>query len=362
MIMKASQKSIFKILLIFFFLPGVCLPQENKGNSNISSSLNISGLYDTTKPVILVEYERESDASKVLMVDVLLTITDNEGLEEVIVDDQVIPLYGKREYQKVIKTPNQHNLSVSALDVNSNRTQTTTYINVLSTYVASKKLALVIGNSMYQYSAPLRNPKNDAYAMASTLEDIGFEVITVTDATKVEMMDALQEFSAKLQDMEVALFYYAGHGMQLRGKNYLIPVDAQYKNGVTDVEFESVNVEMLNKVMDTYVDTSNRLNLLILDACRNNPYRTWSRGGEAGLASMAAPSGTLVAFSTAPGSVASDGTGDNGLYTGELVKQLQISQRIEDVFINTRIAVERLSNGRQSPWELARLKGKYFLK
>ena len=269
---------------------------------------------------------------------------------------------GKHEYRKVIKTPNEHNLAVTARDINGNQAEATSFINVTSLYVASKKLALVIGNSQYEHSAPLRNPRNDARAMASTLRDLDFEVISVADVTKAEMENALKKFSARLKDMEVALFYYAGHGMQMKGKNYLIPVDAKYENGESDVEFESINVEMLTKVMDNYMGGSDRLNLLILDACRNNPYRTWMRGGESGLASMQAPSGTLVAFSTAPGSVASDGTGENGLYTGELIKQMQISQRIEDVFINTRIEVERLSNGQQSPWELARLKGRYFLK
>ena len=104
-----------------------------------------------------------------------------------------------------------------------------------------------------------------------------------------------------------------------------------------------------------------RLNLIILDACRNNPFRTWERGGENGLADMTAPSGTLIAFATSPGSTASNGNGRNGLYTGELIKQLKISQRIEDIFINTRNEVERKSGGSQSPWELGRLRGKYYL-
>jgi len=359
--MMWSLKKLFPFIILLF-IPLVCFPQNDQNKSNVSGGLDIRGMYDNSKPVIKIDYETETNKSSVLMVDVLVTITDFEGLEKVVIDDQVIQTKGQKEYQRVIKTPNKHILVVSATDINRNQSDTTSYIQVSSTYLASKKLALVIGNSSYQHSAPLKNPRNDAFAMTSTLKDLGFEVITETDATKEEMMDALKEFSSKLLDVEIALFYYAGHGIQVKGKNYLIPVDAQYKNGETDVEFESVNVEMLTKVMDTYIDSSDRLNLLILDACRNNPYRTWSRGGEEGLANMSAPSGTLVAFSTAPGSVAADGDGENGLYTGELIKQLRISQRIEDVFINTRNAVERLSNGQQSPWELARLKGRYFLK
>ena len=231
-----------------------------------------------------------------------------------------------------------------------------------STLLKSDKIALVVGNGSYLHSAPLRNPKNDAIAMSLTLEELGFQVIEVIDATRNVMMDALKEFSAGIKNTDIAFFYYAGHGMQVKGINYLIPIDAQFINGESDVEFESISVEMLTKIMNSYINSKDRLNLLVLDACRNNPYRTWSRGGDAGLASMSAPSGTLVAYSTAPGSVSADGTGNNGLYTGELIKQLRISQRIEDVFINTRNAVENKSNGTQSPWELARLKGQYFLK
>ena len=238
--METHGNSFLKTLLLFFFIPGICLAQQNR--SNVSKSLNISGLFDTSKPVIQIEYEQESPESNVLMVDVLVTITDNEGLDNIVMDEEVIQMSGQHEYRKVIKTPNEHNLAVTARDINGNQAEATSFINVTSLYVASKKLALVIGNSQYEHSAPLRNPRNDARAMASTLRDLDFEVISVADVTKAEMENALKKFSARLKDMEVALFYYAGHGMQMKGKNYLIPVDAKYENGESDVEFESINL------------------------------------------------------------------------------------------------------------------------
>lgn len=349
------------IVFVFAIHICYCFAQENKNKSNVSISIDVSGLYDNIIPTIMVSYEKELNKSNIIFVDVLVSVSDNEGLSKVHIDDEEFILEKAKDFKIVIKTSNNHELNVRAIDINNNQATITEFIKVSSFASLSKKLALVIGNSTYEHSAPLRNPKNDAIAMSSTLEELGFDVIREFDATRDQMLDAFKKFSAKISGVEIALFYYAGHGMQVESKNYLIPVDAEYKNGVTDVAFESINVEMMSMVMNNF-GRSDRLNLMILDACRNNPYRTWSRGGEAGLASMSAPSGTLIAYSTAPGSVASDGDGANGLYTGELIKQLKISQRIEDVFINTRNAVERLSNGRQSPWELARLKGKYFLK
>ncbi|MDW7691890.1 caspase family protein [Flammeovirgaceae bacterium SG7u.111] len=133
-------------------------------------------------------------------------------------------------------------------------------------------------------------------------------------------------------------------------------VNIQNKN---DVDFECVSVSKIQRIMET--SNAKRLNMIVLDACRNNPFRSWSRSGETGLADVAPPSGTLIAFATSPGSTASNGTGRNGLYTGEFINQLKKPQRIVDVFINTRVEVERKSGGRQSPWEFARLRGMYYL-
>ena len=222
-----------------------------------------------------------------------------------------------------------------------------------------KRVALVFGNSNYSSAANLGvNPINDANDIASTLKLLGFDVILKTDVNLSKMNDAIREFGQRNKDAEVALFYFAGHGMQVDRINYLLPIEVNIKDK-NDVNFECVNVSTIQKIMET--SNPDRLNLIILDACRNNPFRVWQRGGSTGLADMTPPSGTLIAFATSPGSTASNSSGRNGLYTGELVKQLKISQRIEDVFINTRIEVEKKSGGQQSPWELARLRGVYYL-
>jgi uncharacterized caspase-like protein len=172
------------------------------------------------------------------------------------------------------------------------------------------------------------------------------------------MKNAVYAFGDRIQDVDVSLFYYAGHGLEVDGSNYLVPVDANIQSAL-DVKQKAIPLNAILKTME--LTNEQGLNMIILDACRNNPFPTGKRGGS-GLGKVNAPSGTLIAYATDPGSVASDGTGKNGLYTGELVKQLKISQRIEDVFMNTRNHVEEISKGAQRPWEEARLKGIFYLR
>lgn len=194
--------------------------------------------------------------------------------------------------------------------------------------------------------------------MTATLKRLGFEVMTVENGTYEEMKSAVYAFGDRIQDVDVSMFFYAGHGIEVDGVNYLIPVDADVQSHL-DVKQKCIPLTGILNTMEFANDEG--LNMIILDACRNNPFPTGKRGG-AGLARVSAPSGTLIAYATDPGSVASDGDGANGLYTGELVKQLNISQRIEDIFMNTRNSVEQLSGGKQRPWEEARLKGVFYLK
>lgn len=222
--------------------------------------------------------------------------------------------------------------------------------------VSEKRLALVIGNAAYQNSGELRNPVNDANLMATTLQDLGFTVIKRTDATKKQMDNAILDFWRKLGNCNVALFYYAGHGVQLNGINYLLPVDTQLEDRLS-VEIEAVDV---NKIVNKFEYYPENINIVILDACRNNPFRSWVRGGMRGFTAIPAPSGTIIAFATSTGATASDGTGSNGLYTDKLAQQIKIEQRIEDVFINTRIAVQQASGGNQSPQEWSQLTGKFY--
>lgn len=221
-----------------------------------------------------------------------------------------------------------------------------------------KRMALVIGNATYQYSNKLNNTINDAKEMEATLKDLGFQVLTVYDGDYENIKNAIYSFGDQISDADISLFYYAGHGLEVEGTNYLIPVDANIQSAL-DVKQKSLSLTGVLRTMEFSNDEG--LNMIILDACRNNPFPTGKRGGS-GLARVQAPSGTLIAYATDPGSTASDGDGANGLYTGELVKQLRISQRIEDVFMNTRNEVEKKSGGRQRPWEEQRLKGVFYLK
>jgi WD40 repeat protein len=221
-----------------------------------------------------------------------------------------------------------------------------------------KKVALVIGNASYQHTNKLNNTVNDANEMASTLSQLGFDVIKITDGNYEQMKNAVYAFGDRVQDVDVSLFYYAGHGLEVEGTNYLVPVDADIQSAL-DVKLKTIPLPGILRTIE--VTNHEGLNMIILDACRNNPFPTGKRGG-AGLARINAPSGTIIAYATDPGSVASDGAGAHGLYTGELIKQMKISQRIEDVFMNTRNHVEDISKGAQRPWEEARLKGVFFLR
>jgi hypothetical protein len=172
--------------------------------------------------------------------------------------------------------------------------------------VATKpaRSALVIGNGAYE-RMPLKNPVNDAQDMAGALKELGFEVMHLKNATLRQFDSAVREFGSKLkQKGGTGLFYYAGHGMQVKGRNYLIPVDASIDTE-SDVKFEAMNAGLILGKME---DAGNQINIVILDACRDNPFARRFRSARRGLARMDAPKGSLVAYATSPGSVAADGT------------------------------------------------------
>jgi caspase domain-containing protein len=225
--------------------------------------------------------------------------------------------------------------------------------------IQEKRVALIIGNGAYVGANPLRNPPNDARAMSAALREIGFEVVERIDLNSREMKRAVIEFGNKLQTNDVGLFYYAGHGVQSNGKNYLIPVDAEIEKEA-DIVVDGVE---LDTVMGQIEGAKNRLNIVILDACRNDfSTRGWRSQGR-GLAQVAnAPSGIFIAYATAPGSAASDNkSGQNGLYTQELLKSIrQPGMRIEEVFKQVRLRVKELSEGRQIPWESSSLEGEFY--
>ena len=222
------------------------------------------------------------------------------------------------------------------------------------------RVALVIGNAAYT-DAPLKNPANDARLMASTLEQLGFDVTVLTDLDQSEMKRAIRDFGVRLQLAGgVGLFYFAGHGMQVNGKNYLVPVGVPI-NHEDDVDIEAVDANyVLAQMSKAENGDSGGVNIVILDACRNNPFERSFRSANGGLAFMDAPSGTLIAYATSPGRVAADGDGDNGLYTGELVRaMLAPGQSVEAVFKSVRAQVQEKSAGQQVPWESTSLTGDF---
>jgi len=222
--------------------------------------------------------------------------------------------------------------------------------------VKSKLLALVIGNAAYKES-PLANPVNDARDMSQLLMGLGFEVVYRQNASQAEMKSAIREFGNKIVKGDVALFYFAGHGAQVNGENYLIPVDAVITKE-EEIEYESVNAGLALAQM---ASAANKLNIVILDACRNNPFARSFRSQTRGLAQISAPAGTIIAYATEPGSVAADGKGKNGLYTEELLRTMRLpGLKIEDVFKQVRVAVRNRSQGKQTPWESSSLEGDFY--
>lgn len=224
---------------------------------------------------------------------------------------------------------------------------------------AENRIALVIGNSDYS-SGPLPNPANDAKMIAETLNNLGFEVIARRNADQNTMKRAIQEFGARLEKAgpsAVGLFYYAGHGVQLNGRNYLIPTTAQIERE-GDVEIEAVSADW---VIEQMRYARNRLNIVILDACRNNPFTRSMRSVDHGLASMDAPAGILIAYSTAPGAVAADGSGRNSPYTEALSQAMRdLHEPVEQVFKHVRVGVMSATSGKQVPWESSSLTGDFY--
>lgn len=219
------------------------------------------------------------------------------------------------------------------------------------------RTALVIGNTNYR-DAPLKNPANDARAIGGELQKFGFRVDLVLDAGRTQMAKAIQAFGSALASAKgVGLFYYAGHGAQLAWRNYLIPVDAEVEK-LEDMRDKTVE---LNSVLQGLIKAANPMNVIILDACRDNPFGNKVPTEQKGLSQFDAPPGSLLAYATSPGNTAADGEGDNGLYTENLLRELATpAAKIEDVFKRVRLAVRRRSEGRQIPWESTSLEEDFY--
>ena len=219
------------------------------------------------------------------------------------------------------------------------------------------KHALVIGNSGYRNVPPLVNPANDAKAIAAALRDTGFVVTTVLDADRAGMAEAIRAYVAELQSRKaVGAFYYAGHGVQLAWRNYLLPVDAAIGKP-EDIVAQCLDVTDLVAGIRR---AANPMNVIILDACRENPFES-VRVEQKGLSQLDAPPGTLLAYATAPGNLASDGAGANGLYTENLLREMRVREaKIEDVFKRVRLNVRLASKGAQIPWESTSLEEDFY--
>lgn len=219
-----------------------------------------------------------------------------------------------------------------------------------------RRVALVIGNKSYRVS-PLQNAANDANDLAELLKQKNFEVTTIIDGTRLEMRNAVRDLAQNIAAGAIGLFYYSGHGIQVDDDNFLVPVDAnyEYKEEVPEM---CLSVSSILRFMET---SNNRLNILILDACRNSPFKSFSRSGEKGMLRVEAPTGSIVAYSTAPGKTASDGNTRNGLYTSKLMKYMNVpGMKIEDIFKQVRIEVSKESNQKQIPWESNALMGDFY--
>jgi hypothetical protein len=227
---------------------------------------------------------------------------------------------------------------------------------VIATPSSQKRVALVIGNSAYQNAVELPNPRNDARAVSATLRGLGFEVVEGEDLTKSGMDEKVQDFADKVGNADVALFFYAGHGMQISGRNYLVPIDAKLERP-TAADFETIDADRILG----YMSAENRIAIALLDACRDNPLaRTFARSlgatrsGAVGRG-LAVPStsggGLLIGFATAPGDVASDGDGANSPFTSALIRHLPAKGlEIEQVLKRVKADVIKETGNQQRPW------------
>lgn len=220
------------------------------------------------------------------------------------------------------------------------------------------RLALVIGNSQYK-SRPLRNPENDAEDVAAALSELGFEVISVRNADATQLKKAFEQYVRKLRSSDVGLVYFSGHGVEYSGRNYLLPVDF-HANDEDEIPRQATDLTIL---IDKVTKAQGKLNIVIVDACRSSFIASSTRTFTQGLGKMQPVAGTIVAFSTAPGQVADDGSGRNSPYTKSLLRALkQPGLKVEDVFKETARLVEIETAGRQQPWYTSSLASEFSLR
>jgi hypothetical protein len=262
-------------------------------------------------------------------------------------------------------TRNDNTLRLSAIEkvaawrnVGSPQDATLPFADRNTAFSNEMRTALFIGNSAYRSIVPLRNPMNDAKAMSRALRQCGFDVETVLDADRRAMLTSVRNFHEKLKKRSggVGLFFYAGHGIQIDGENYLVPVNATIQKKF-EVDLECYKMSTLLASMES---SGSALNIVILDACRNNPFGGF-RSQARGLAIMDAPVGSILIYATAPGRVAEDGDGDNGMFTAMFLKHMMTANmKLEDVLKRVRLDVVRATRGQQVPWESSSLVANFY--
>ncbi|MFA5901458.1 MAG: caspase domain-containing protein [Hyphomicrobium sp.] len=231
---------------------------------------------------------------------------------------------------------------------------------------AEKRVALVIGNSKYVDVTPLSNPLHDANAIAAAFKAAGFDVILGVDVDKRAFDTKVRNFAELLEGSDVAIFFYAGHGLQVGGRNYLIPTDARLLNE-RDLDFDAVSLDLVLKQME--LGRAERTNIVFLDACRDNPFTrnlarsmgTRSANLGKGLAQVDTGVGTFIAYSTQPGNVALDGKGQNSPFTAALAKHVgEPDRNLTSVMIEVRKEVLAATDGKQVPWDHSALTGEFY--
>ncbi len=237
---------------------------------------------------------------------------------------------------------------------------------IVSPAAAERRLALIIGNAAYEHASPLANPVNDAKSVAATLKSAGFDVILGIDLTKGSFDKTLRDFARKLGEADVALLFYAGHGLQVGGRNYLVPVDAKLETE-RDLDFEAVRLDFLLAQME--LDREGKTSLVFLDACRDNPLTrnlarsmgTRSTALRQGLAQVQSGVGTFIAYSTQPGNVALDGSSGNSPFSAALARHAATpGKSLNGVMIEVRKDVIKATEGKQVPWDHSALTGEFY--
>ncbi|MEQ9443545.1 MAG: caspase family protein [Cyclobacteriaceae bacterium] len=337
---------------------------EKENSSEGDHTFDNQAIAENSRPVITITEPSLTRGFKQIAVQNIRIVgqaEDQDGIQEVRINDQ--PAWLRSDGSFSLEAPlhlGDNQFTVTATD-RQQQSASTTFSIRREAPALEKRLALVIGNSAYEQGGQLRNPMNDAAAMQEMLEGLGFTVMKYENCRQNDIKRAIDEFGEKLKDFDIGLFFYAGHGLQVEGANYLVPVDAKLSSAY-DVEYDCVRADRVLAKMEA---ANSRTNIVLLDACRDNPFeRSWSRSTRGnGLAFMNAPRGSLVAYATAPGQTASDGGGEHGVYTEALLKHLPTPDiTIEQVFKRVRTTVSQKSEGKQIPWESTSLTGDFYFK